>query len=308
MPDCQDGNIQWGGQSLNSVAGISAKDVWAVGSSCYSFDAIIEHWNGTAWSMVAGASPAKDGGGATASLYGVAAISPSNVWAVGYSGSGGLQTMIEHWNGSSWQVSSGGGVSGYLSSVSATGPNDVWASGGTNNGNLIEHWDGAAWTVVQTPQPANSSLDSVTALSPTDAWAVGSKRGSNGGEVTFTLHWNGTSWSEVASPNPSTAASASNQLRSVVALASNDVWALGMYENEQTNFHQHRTLALHWDGSSWSLVDSPTPGRTGQLTTAAAVPSGVTPGQLFAGGYFSYYDRNIYDGHYTDPRTLVLRG
>ena len=35
-PDCEDGDILWGGQSLNGVAAVSPTDVWAVGSGCYS--------------------------------------------------------------------------------------------------------------------------------------------------------------------------------------------------------------------------------------------------------------------------------
>jgi hypothetical protein len=119
--------------------------------------------------------------------------------------------------------------------------------------------------------------------------------------VTFTLHWNGTAWSEVPSPNPSTAASATNQLRSVVAVSPDNVWAVGMYENEQTNIHQHRTLVLHWNGIGWSIVSSPQPGRTSELNAATA-----TPGRVFAAGVWSLYDRNIYDGHYTLPQTLVM--
>ena len=33
-------------------------------------------------------------------LYGVAAISTNDVWAVGFCG--GYQTLVEHWDGSSW--------------------------------------------------------------------------------------------------------------------------------------------------------------------------------------------------------------
>jgi len=162
--------------------------------------------------------------------------------------------------------------------------------------------------VVATPQPSGSSLDSVRAISPVNAWAVGTRRASTGADVTFVLHWDGKSWNQVASPNPSTTGDAVNELRSVAALAPNDVWAVGMYENEQTSFHQQRTLVLHWDGSQWNLVTSPQPGHTSQLTaaTASRAPGiAVSSGRLFVAGFYSNYDRNIYDGHYTLPETLV---
>jgi hypothetical protein len=316
--ECQDGDIMWSGQELSGVSGVSPTDVWAVGGGCYGIDPLIEHWDGGAWSIVASPPLGVDGGGAWGSLSDVEAISSSNVWAVGYASSNAIEPLVEHWGGSNWtQVSSAPGVGeGYLDSLSATGPNDVWAVGGSgSNSNLIEHWNGSSWSVVPSPQPARgSSLDSVAAISPTNAWAVGSTRASTGAEVTFVLHWDGQTWSQVPSPNPSTASSATNQLRSVAAISANDVWAVGMYENEQTSIHQHRTLVLHWDGVQWDIVASPQPGHTSQLTAAAAIrttptptPGTTSPGtRLFAAGVFSQYDRNIYDGHYTLPETLVM--
>jgi hypothetical protein len=308
---CEDGDIMWAGQALTGVSGVSANDVWAVGGGCYGISPVTEHWNGTAWSLVPGARlGGPDGGDEWASLSDVHAISGSNVWAVGYVSSGNGRPLIEHWSGTGWsEVQGAGAPESYLASLGATGPNDVWAVGGTGAGtNLIEHWNGTAWSVVATPQPAGSSLDSVAAISPVNAWAVGSRRASTGADVTFVLHWDGRSWSEVPSPNPSTTGDAVNQLRSVAALAPNDVWAVGMYENEQTSIHQQRTLVLHWDGSQWSIVSSPQPGRTSQFTDAAASRApgiAVSSGRLFVAGFFSYYDRNIYDGHYTLPETLV---
>ncbi len=38
------------------------------------------------------------------------------------------------------------------------------------------------------------------------------------------MHWNGTAWSEVTSPNPG---SAHNYLTGVIAVDSNNVWAVG---------------------------------------------------------------------------------
>ena len=54
VPDCEDGNIQWTGNSLNDVATASANDVWAVGGDCYGIHTLAEHWNGSSWSIVSG--------------------------------------------------------------------------------------------------------------------------------------------------------------------------------------------------------------------------------------------------------------
>src|SRR2546422_9965724 len=53
------------------------------------------------WSVVP--SP---NGSSSSGLSGVAVVSASDIWAVGSSGNqmSGAQTLIEHWNGSSWSV------------------------------------------------------------------------------------------------------------------------------------------------------------------------------------------------------------
>src|SRR5204863_9080606 len=129
------------------------------------------------------------------------------------------------------------------------------------------------------------------------------------GSRTLTMHYDGKSWTVVPSPNQSTAANADNDLRGVAAVGPNDVWAVGMYQNEQTAIHQHRTLAEHWDGTSWSILSSPSPGHSSELNTAAVPAMGIAPGTrrpVFAAGLFSLYDINIYDGTYTLPQTLVM--
>ncbi len=108
------------GSDLDAVAVVSTNDVWAVGDNQPggSFTTLIEHWDGTQWSVVPSPSP----GSQYNVLYGVAAVSISDVWAVGYSSSGNSQqTLIEHWNGSSWSVvtSPNVGSSNFLFAVTA---------------------------------------------------------------------------------------------------------------------------------------------------------------------------------------------
>jgi hypothetical protein len=73
--------------------------------------------------------------------------------------------------------------------------------------------------------------------------------------ATVTEHWDGTSWTLVNSPFP-TANNAQNALAAVAAFGSKDVWAVG---TTLTNFSSNQTLALHWDGTGWSIVPSPNP-------------------------------------------------
>jgi hypothetical protein len=72
---------------LDSVAGSSSTDVWAVGSADYGGGSLtlIEHWNGSKWSVNSSPNISSD------ALYGVASVSPSVAWAVGsQSPSGGV--------------------------------------------------------------------------------------------------------------------------------------------------------------------------------------------------------------------------
>lgn len=300
VPGCEDGNIQWTGNSLNDVDAAGANDVWAVGGDCYGIDTLAEHWNGSSWSIVPGPQiPGED----WATLYGVEAISSSNAWAVGYAGEAPL---VEHWNGQAWSIVSVPG-SGYLGDLASTGPNDVWAVGYANSGPLVEHFNGTQWSVVPVPQPAGGYLDAITALSPTNVWAVGAR--GLGAQRTLVMHYDGKSWTVVPSPNPSEEYNADNQLRAVAAVGPNDVWAVGMYQNEHTAIHQHRTLTEHWNGASWSIVSSPSPGHSSELNTVTAPSRGISlvnRSRVFAGGVYSDYDINIYDGTYTLPQTLVM--
>jgi len=236
------------GNGLFAVAATSATDAWAVGDYSTTADpahtqALIEHWDGTAWKQVPTPNPT-----ANDALSGVAAISATDAWAVGeYVTGAGIRTLIEHWDGTAWKQvpspSPGGTNGSTLSSVDATSATSAWAVGnyfssGTVDKTLIEHWNGTTWTRVPSPSPGGSNgsaLSGVDAASAASAWAVGSYSNM---DKTLILHWNGTTWSRVASPNPSPF---SNELSGVAAASPADIWAVGIHSVE-LNF---LTLALH---------------------------------------------------------------
>src|SRR5215469_4716172 len=145
---------QYVGNVLQGVAAISATDTWAVGyyqsSSSLNDMTLIEHWDGTQWSIVPSPNPEQD---FLLTLYGVTAISASDIWAVGYFDAAfgySLQTITLHWDGSQWSIISSphiGTGDNVLQSVSAVSANDVWTVGAYRTGSfenqtLIGHWDG----------------------------------------------------------------------------------------------------------------------------------------------------------------------
>ena len=90
------------------------------------------HWNGTAWTEVPNPSPGQE-----PSLFGVAAISASDAWAVGgYTAGSAENTLLMHWNGSAWKMMIGPnpGTGSSLTGVAASSASNVWAVGDFSNG------------------------------------------------------------------------------------------------------------------------------------------------------------------------------
>ncbi len=259
-----------GNSGLSAVAAVSANDVWAVGNSgsqMSSGQTLIEHWNGAQWQIVQSPSPSSRYN----TLYGVTAVSATNVWAVGYDVNTSLvtQTLIEHWNGTQWSVvrsPSPAPVNNQLFSVAAVSARDIWAVGfstnSTNDQTLIEHWNGTQWSVVKSPNPGSSSdsLSGVAAVSASNVWAVGA---SNTFGQALIEHWNGSNWSVVKSPSPGSG----DDLREVAAVSASDVWAAGYTFNGSSI----QTLVEQWNGTSWQVVKSPNVGTSPALNGVAAV-------------------------------------
>src|SRR5207248_9540154 len=125
-------------------------DIWVVGSAIKdSFDGVsvakplIEHWNGSAWTIVR--SPHVGAGGNE--LLAVTARPSGQVWAAGFyidvTGQIPIErTLVMRWNGAHWRIvatpNAGSGDNTLSAILAATG--GVWASGGSAQGTLIEHF------------------------------------------------------------------------------------------------------------------------------------------------------------------------
>ena len=263
------------GDLLVRVDGTSPDDVWVVGAT---YDGgkgtpLAERWNGSRWER----ADVPNVEGVIAGLHDVVAITPDDAWAVG--SSRGSRGLIQHWDGSAWQMvaspDAGEGDNEWLG-VTASGPNDVWAVGkrseGTNYRTLIAHWEGSRWQIVPSPNigAVHNVLRDVDARAADDVWAVGWRLDGTGRYRAMTQHWNGTSWRLV--PTPVTGPG-DHILAGVAALGRDDVWAVGWVTAGPDG---SRALSMHWDGSAWTVIDTPSPGATqNQLTAVAAGPAGV---------------------------------
>jgi hypothetical protein len=257
---------------LSGVSALSPRDAWAVGAyagwhkrkppgkppccAYFTSKTFVLHWNGSAWERVRSPNPSfANSSGTTRQdyLFGVTAVSPRSVWAVGtywlnaQRGRRSYQTLVLHWNGRRWKhvpSPSPGGLrhSDELYSVSSAGPNRVWAVGAYQNRQghevpLTERWNGKSWSVVPAPaadpHTGFQALWGVSAYAKDDVWAVGwylhylDATDTNYVELPLVEHWDGSSWTISPSPN----SDYSDTLHGVAAVSQGDVWAVGAYYN-----------------------------------------------------------------------------
>jgi len=130
--------LRFGG--VVTVAALSPADVWAVGTGpgvpTGGFSAhptaVIEHWDGTSWTVVPSPNPNPQGNNG---LVAVAGVSAGDVWAVGHQL---LGQFTEHWNGKSWTiVNTPAGVSFFGAMAASSGGTVLAVGQGTNQSGII---------------------------------------------------------------------------------------------------------------------------------------------------------------------------
>jgi hypothetical protein len=298
--------------ALNSVTCVSSSDCWATGlgnGTNTTDQTLAEHWNGSAWSIVATPNPSP-----VSILGGVYCITGSDCWTVGHAGG---QNLAEHWNGMGWSIVTTPDTSpaqnNGLGTVSCVTTSDCWAVGQAASGsggaeqNLAEHWNGMGWSIVTTPDTSsdqNNDLAGVSCVSTSDCWAVGqAASGSGGAEQSLAEHWNGMGWSIVTTSDTSSAQN--NDLAGVSCISISECWAVGQAASGSGGTPQ--TLAERWtsagywevasDGGIFSFGDATFFGSMGGQTLnkpvvgMAATPDGGGYWEVASdGGIFSFGD------------------
>jgi len=165
-----------GDNDLRGIAGTAPDDVWADGQ--HDQPATV-HWNGRKWKPFPAPTPEVFG-----LLYGVAAVSRHDIWAVGTDEE---KALTQHWDGTQWSAvepaNPGSNFNG-LNAVAAIAADEVWAVGAFSKRPhslqaLIEHWDGAGWTTIRAPDEGGKHrevLRGVAAFPDGDVVAVGQHR------------------------------------------------------------------------------------------------------------------------------------
>lgn len=256
-----------------AVAADSPTDVWVVGSSSLHFD-------GTKWTQI-------PTGNRSVVLNSVVAISPSNVWAVGFfPNNKGFDTeVVRHFDGTAWSdvpdlnlvgttLDGQTVLSESLVSITALSATDVWASGYvlTQQGLVqflqpfVERFDGTNWSLsgafFGSGDEVMIGVNGISVISDSDGWMVAFRDFNGQDGLGEAFHFNGKRWTLVHTPGVG-----NSTLRAVAAVTKDDVWAVGDQDDLQ------KTLIEHFDGKTWTVVPSPTPKnvQTVELWGVAAI-------------------------------------
>jgi len=237
---------------LDDVA-VAGGRAWAVGAVAHSSPVAVA-FDGRLWKGMRLTDPGPNEDG----LAGVAAVSPTTIWAVGRHQIGqNFVPLIERSDGTGWQLvpSPGAGESSMLRDVVAIARDDVWAVGWsvTSQGMhpLVERWNGSVWAIVSAPSPGvDAILTDVAATGPSDVWAIGR---TGRGERTKPLveRWDGSRWSVVAPPD-----TGSTNLLSLATTAHGIVVA----GRASDGTSQPQPVAWLRTGDSWSDLSFSAPG------------------------------------------------
>jgi hypothetical protein len=241
----------------DAVTATGPDDAWAAGSEGGSGappdhgHPVVVHWNGTGWTRM-------DLPASTSELTGftsIVATSATDVWAAGGS-AGSARYFVYHFDGVRWTgipLPPVADINAPVAGMAVTPDGHVWVVGSGVKGPYFLRWDGAAWT--QLPLPSIQPVG-IVARTNTDVWVTGST-----GQM---YHWDGVRWTRAATP-----ASQTGSVPHMIALAADDVWAVGgagggnLYANANPlqgigmHFTGPSSAVLHWNGRAWRWVALP---------------------------------------------------
>ncbi len=109
-----------------------------------------------------------------------------------------------------------------------------------------------AWSIVPSANPTGPQsgfLYGVACATPTSCFGVGSKAGT----ATYIQRWNGNAWSIVPSPNPPGATT--KDFFAIGCASATLCFAVGSYDTG--SFESRTAFIERWNGTSWSLIESP---------------------------------------------------
>jgi len=257
----------------NALLALSPTDIWAVGCADPGLRTL--HWDGTRWRSVP--VPAVGSGVSEVSLRLVRGASPDAVWAIG--------SYLLFWDGRRWtrqpwpihQLSTGARDAIAIDDLAVTSDGQLWCSGRRwfgpdNTGDLfvpiVLRLREGKWQVMASGSSPSLPAGwrrfmprSIAATSSRDVWVAGQNDTSQNDPTPGMWHWDGSAWSVVdfgkdiipgfkSEPETTTLFT----VRSVLAVAPNDVWALCQGGTLSDTLQQLVPFFLHFDGAAWQRV------------------------------------------------------
>ena len=247
---------------LEDVACPSATLCLAVGNDYYRDKGFWEVWNGSEWKI------------STASLSELKAIScPTTSWCMTVAKAENSAWQLKE-SGGSWSATAkapptpAGATEVKLNDVSCSSDSACTVVGRYYNGGYkpyVARWNGSAWTQQTAPSPsegnASEAMLSVSCPSASFCMAVG--RAAN---KPFAERWDGSAWATQSAPNPEGATEAT--LEGISCASASACMAVGNHKGSGSR----KTLAQRWNGSTWSVIASPTPSeKQGRLRSISCL-------------------------------------
>jgi hypothetical protein len=230
--------------------------------------ALVEVWNGVAWSI----EPTPAGGRSNGGLDGVTCLSVSFCVAVGStapSHTAAGNAMVETWNGTAWKLRPTPSAARHgspLVDVSCAGRNSCMAVGEYNANQktgivegeaLAEHWNGRRWSVEHPPVgPLYApGLSGVSCPSRTECIAVGGYANGQGNSAGGPLveQWRAGRWRRVTAGLPRF-----GWLWDTSCVGADRCIAVGRLDSALPLTSDHTSpLVLDWGGSRWARESIP---------------------------------------------------
>ncbi|MGH2681806.1 MAG: hypothetical protein ACRDIX_01075 [Actinomycetota bacterium] len=239
---------------------LGAKWIDQYGERNVGYDTLIQHWDGTRWTVVPSPNPTRRHN----SLNGIVALSPTDAWAVGYAegATGGPKTMTLHWDGAAWSSVPSpdpGEEFNVLWGMGTDGAGGVWAVGHFGDPEpsrfeaLYLRWTGEAWEVVPGPtgEAGHQTPTALGGSSFSDVWAVGSEPTSS----LLVAHWEGSEWIATQVEPPILGENTNPSFEDVVVVSPRAAWAVGHYQ--RPDGRRLYPWVEYWDGSRWVLAETP---------------------------------------------------
>jgi hypothetical protein len=237
-----------------------------------STGALVESWNGKAWTA---SRPPTPPGATMAALSGVSCVTSADCVATGvYTQANGTSAgLAESWNGRAWAdvpvKLPTGSAGGELAGVSCASSKSCVAVGSYGNTDsqvvaLAGSWNSKTWTASEPPAPAGAvaaALQGVSCVSAAGCVAVGWYENADGYLLGLAESWNGRKWTEVPLPK----SGGYGELFSVSCASSRYCLAVGV--GIAASGIQGTPSSYVWNGKSWSLKHVPVPPKGGTGTS-----------------------------------------